>query len=156
MAGISKPEFILAKPYVRECIERGFLIFENNRITYQLNQKKSYSWANPEEWVRCNTVAWLIIERQYPAYRIRVEVSVPRRTPNDFADVVVYYDDRCRTPYLVVENKSEGQSLASQNQGIEQLFGNANSLRAPLALYDEGDTSIFFDVARHPSTEQKG
>src|SRR5260370_41333968 len=134
-------EAILAMPNVRECVERGFVIVDKNRITYQLGQKKTYSWADPEEWIRCFTVCNLIIQWQYPAHRIKVEVQVPRRTPSDFADVVVYRDDRCREPYLLVENKAEGQTSASHQQGIEQLFGNANSLRCPLGLYDDGSNS---------------
>jgi type I restriction enzyme M protein len=145
---------VIVNPAVRECVERGFLAIDKGRVHYQLNQKRSYDWSDPEEWVRCLSVAFLIIERQYPANRIRVEVSVPRRTPNDHADVVVYSDDRCRTPYLVVENKAEKQTSANRTQGVEQLFGNANSLRAPFGLYDEGDVSIFFDIANFPSMER--
>src|SRR5207248_6990708 len=58
-------------------------------------------------------------------------------------------------PYLVVENKSPRQSEARRRQSIEQLFGNANSLRAPLGLYDEGGTSILFDVANFPAQERQ-
>jgi type I restriction enzyme M protein len=148
------PESVLATKHVLESIERGFIAIEKNRITYQLNQRKVYNWNDPEEWVRCAAVCRLIIEKNYPAQRIRVEVPVPRRTPNDFADIVVYRDDRCREPYLVVENKAEGCSAGQRKQAVEQLFGNANSLRIPLALYDEGGVSIFFDVANHPSTER--
>ncbi len=124
------------------------------QVIYQLSQKRNYNWADPEEWVRCATIAFLIIDRQYPAHRIKVEVSVPRRIPNDHADIVVYSDDRCRSPYLVIENKAEGQNDGERAQAIEQLFGNANSLRAPLGLYDEGDRSVFFDVGNFPPMER--
>jgi type I restriction enzyme M protein len=148
------PDEILALPSVKECIERGFILVSNDKITYQLNQKRTYNWSDPEEWIRCRSVCFLIIEKQYPAHRIRVEVSVPRRTPTDFADIIVYRDDRCRDPYLVVENKAEGQTSSCRDQGIEQLFGNANSLRIPFALYDQGDISSLFDVLNYPPTER--
>ncbi len=141
-------------PCVRECVERGFVLVEKKKVTYQLNQKKVYSWTDPEEWVRCATICRLIIDKQYPANRIKVEVQVPRRTPSDLADIVLYRDDRCREPYLVIENKADGQSTSRRQQAIEQLFGNTNSLRAPLGLYDDGSVSDFFDVANHPSTER--
>src|SRR5437016_4850729 len=83
------------------------------------NQERSYEWTDPEEWIRCHTVAWLIIERDYPANRIRTEVTVPRRTPSDYADIVIYSDDGCRQPYLIVENKAEGQRKAPRAQAIE-------------------------------------
>lgn len=144
----------LSNETVNEAIRRGVITIADNRVTYRLNQQRSYAWTNPEEWVRAHTIAWLIISKDYPTNRIRTEVTVPRRTPNDFADVVVYSDDQCRTPYLVIENKAAGQSNGQRNQAIEQMFGNANSLRAPLGFYDEGDVSIFFDVANFPSTER--
>ncbi|EKP95155.1 N-6 DNA methylase [Thermaerobacter subterraneus] len=145
---------IEAHPLVREAVARGFIKFSNNRITYHLNQKKEYNWFDPEEWVRCHAIAWLIIEKGYPANRIRTEVAVPRRVPEDHADIVVFEDDRCRIPYLVVETKAAGQGPAGRRQGIEQLFGNANSLRAPLGLYDEYTESFFYDIANYPPTER--
>lgn len=146
---------ILIQPDVQECIARGFIQIEGERIAYALNQKRTYSWADPEEWVRCATVAYLIIHKQYPPQRMRVEVTVPRRTPSDLADIVVYSDDRCKTPYLVVENKSFNQAPAARKQAIEQLFGNANSLRSVLALYDDGQTTIMFDVQNYPASERQ-
>lgn len=131
------------------------LHFIRCRASYLCPQpKKSYAWTDPEEWARCATISFLIIARQYPPQRIRVEVTVPRRTPSDLADIVVYADDSCRSPYLVVENKADGQTAAQRRQAIEQLFGNANSLRAPLGLYDEGGESLLFDVANFPAGER--
>ena len=80
---------------------------------------------------------------------------MPRRVPGDFADVVVYRDDQCRTPYLVVENKAAGQTDADRIQWIEQVFGNANSLRSALALYEESDPSTLFNVADFPQGERQ-
>lgn len=145
---------VLSYDCVIESIRRGLISIDGNRVTYRLNQQRSYAWTDPEEWVRAYTISWLIIERDYPGVRLRTEVNVPRRTPNDFADVVVYRDDQCRDPYLVIENKSSGQTDQHRLQWIEQVFGNANSLRAPFAMYDEGDFSILFDTANYPSGER--
>ena len=145
---------VLANETVDEAIRRNIISITDQRVTYRLNQQRTYDWTDPEEWVRAHTIAWLVIKRDYPTNRIKTEVVVPRRTPHDFADVVVYSDDQCRVPYLVVENKAAGQSTGQRDQAIEQLFGNANSLRAPLGLYDEGDHSLFFDVGGFPSTER--
>lgn len=154
MPAILPPDVVLQLSHVRECLDRGFIVIDGNRITYNLNQKKIYNWRDPEEWIRCETVCFLILCKQYPAQRMRVEVQVPRRTPSDLADIVVYSDDRCKDPYLVVENKAEGQTRAARSQAIEQLFGNANSLRAPLGLYDEGSESVLFDVGNYPPAER--
>lgn len=151
---ILTPDVVLAEPAAVECIARGFVVIDNRRITYSLKERKSYDWTDPEEWIRCRTICFLIVNKQYPPHRMRTEVSVPRRTPNDWADIVVFKDDRCREPYLMVECKAEGLSARDKTQGIEQLFGNANSLRAELGLYDDGTSSILFDVQNHPPTER--
>src|SRR5947199_7908319 len=145
----------LVNPYVAEAIRRRIIRVENARVTYDLNQQRSYNWADPEEWVRAFTVAWLIVEKDYPANRMRTEVSVPRRVPSDFADVVVFRDDQCRDPYLVVEDKQPRQTPGDRAQWIEQVFGNANSLRAAFALYEDSDVSILFNVSDFPSGERE-
>jgi type I restriction enzyme M protein len=147
-------ELALAQPDVVEAIARGFIEIVANRVRYNLNQRRDYDWSDPEEWVRARSIAFLIIAKGYPANRLRTEVQVPRRTPNDFADVVVFADDRCTDVYLVVENKAAGQAARSRAQGIEQGFGNANSLRSPFVLYDELDEHILFDVANFPQSER--
>jgi type I restriction enzyme M protein len=152
---IRSPEDAIAQAQVVEAIRRGIITITERRIKYALSREQTYNWDDPEEWVRAVTVAWLVIEKGYPANRIKLEVTVPRRTPSDHADIVVYSDDACREPYLVVENKASGQSSRDRDQGIEQAFGNANSLRAPLTVYDEGTHSFLFDVANHPATERR-
>jgi len=138
---------VLTQPAVQEAIARGFIVVGENRITYKLNRERKYNWADPEEWVRCAMVAFLIIERHYSPKRLDLEVQVPRRVPTDRADIVIFRDDRAQDPYLIVECKASGQNTIDQNQGIEQVIGNAHSLRAPLALYTEWTTSILFDTS---------
>jgi len=142
-------------PLIQSALNRQLLLIDGNRITYKINQQKSYDWTDPEEWVRAYTIAWLVLEMDYPANRIRTEVTVPRRTPNDWADVVVFSDDQCREPFLIIENKAYQISESDKSQGIEQLFGNCNSLRAPLGLYEQGKHSHFFDILNFPPTERK-
>ena len=151
---VGSPEDALAHSCLAEAVRRKIIKIDNDRITYFLNQERTYDWTDPEEWVRAVTVAWLIIDRDYPANRIRLEVLVPRRTPSDYADVLVCRDDACRQPYLVAENKAAYQIDKARAQGIEQLFGNANSLSVPLALYDESTESILYDRENFAPTER--
>lgn len=55
---------------------------------------------------------------------------------------------------MVVETKKEKISERQRKQAIEQLFGNANSLRIPLALYENNEESILYDMLNFPSTER--
>lgn len=145
----------LADAYVAECVRRGIIAIDGRGISYQLHQQKAEDWTDPEEWVRVRCVSWLILDREYPPTRMKIEVAVPRRTPADKADIVVYRDDACTDIYLVVETKAAGQRNQARRQAIEQLFGNANSFRAPFALYDESDTSVLFDVLNFPAAERE-
>lgn len=140
---------------VEEAQRRGYLTIDGARITYHCKRDYRDNYNDPEEKVRARTYSWLIIDRSYSPDRIDVEVRVPRRTPNDFADIVVYQDDACRAPYLVVENKPEDCTPAEQRQAIEQGFGNTNSLRAPYMLFDYIRGSLLFDVGNFPSGERE-
>ena len=148
-------EDVLAIPCVVEAVKRGIIGVSENRVKYALNQERTYNWSDPEEWVRCHTIAWLTIERDYPANRIRTEVAVPRRVPSDHADIVVYRDDACKQPYLVVENKPQEISDKDRAQATEQLFGNCNSLRTVVGLYDELSESALYDIANYPANERR-
>jgi type I restriction enzyme M protein len=140
---------------INKAIRRGLLEIKSDKITYNIQEKRSYRWNDPEEWVRAYSIASLVIEKGYPSSRIRTEVRVPRRVPNDFADIVVYKDDSCRIPFLVVECKSAGQSKKDKKQGIEQLFGNCNSLRVELGLYEEYEDSVFFDTSNNYPQDER-
>ncbi len=83
------------------------------------------------------------------------EVTVPRRTPSDKADIVIFEDDENKKPYLVVECKKDGITDAEFNQAIEQVFGNANSLRAKFAAVVAGHTRTVFDVAGFKPSERE-
>lgn len=142
-------------PLVQEAVRRGYLTVKGDRVTYHCKRDLTYVLTDPEEPVRANTYSWLVIKRNYSPKRMNMEVKVPRRVPNDWADITVYEDDACRNPYLIVENKKTAITPAELNQGVEQGFGNANSLRAPLMLFDYGMDSTLYDVANYPQDERQ-
>ena len=109
----------------------------SDKVTYRLGRERSYQWSDPEEQVRADTILRLIFHYQYSPLRMDTEVAVPDRTPNHFADVVVFKDDQRRDPYVTVENGSPQTSPAEREQKVEQLFGYANALAAEFAVYDD-------------------
>ena len=123
------------------------------RIEYPVLDK-SYKFTNPEEPVRASYYVELVKKYAYGLDRIDFEVIVPRRTPSDYADIVVYTDHERKQPYIVIECKKDGVSDAEFFQAIEQAFGNANSLRAHFAGVVAGKTRRFFDVGNHPPGER--
>jgi len=127
---------------------------KEGKITY-LKTGKSYNFQDPEEIVRASFYVKLIDKYKYPENRIDLEVTVPRRTPSDSADIVVYEDDARRRPYIVIECKKEGIPQSVMTQAIEQAFGNANSLRAPYAMMAAGSVEVAFDVAGFDPKERE-
>jgi type I restriction enzyme M protein len=111
-------------------------------------------WSDPEEKVRAEYYAELIHRYGYPPKRIGVEVTVPDRSPNDFADLVVFHDDERKRPFAVIECKAEsygGAPIAAAifNQAVEQAWGNGNAhkFRAAYVGVVAGATRRFLDCA---------
>jgi type I restriction enzyme M protein len=128
---------------------------KNERILY-VTANHSERWADPEEKVRAEFWAELIYKYEYRPERIRFEVKVPRRTPNDFADLVIYpdNDDELKTPWFVIECKRPDISDAEFAQSIEQACGNRASLGAKFCGAVAGLTRRFLSFEKHPPGER--
>jgi type I restriction enzyme M protein len=100
---------------------------KTERIHYKAAQH-SERWSDPEEKVRAEFWAELIYKYDYYPTFIAFEISVPRRTPNDYADLVIYNDVDKKSPYFVFECKRADISDAEFAQSIEQACGNRASL----------------------------
>ena len=142
------------KDFLQLGIEKGLLLRseDRKRITY-CHLGKSYKFTDPEELVRAAYYVELIVRYQYRLDMIDIEVTVPRRTPKDFADIVVYADAD-KKPYIVIECKKDGISDPAFLQAIEQAFGNTNSLRASYAGVVAGNTRRFFNVGKYSPSER--
>jgi type I restriction enzyme M protein len=106
-------------------------------------------WSDPEEKVRAEFYAELIYRYAYPPERIGVEITVPDRSPSDFADLVVFRDDDRKRPFAVIECKPESISDAEFTQAVEQAWGNGNAakFRAAYVGVVAGNTRRFFDCS---------
>ena len=140
----------------RRGIGAGIISFneDKTKITYACSRDYTTGFKNPEERVRASYFCELVLDYDYPKEQIDFEVLVPRRTPEDRADIVVYEDKELKTPYLVVETKKDGITDAEFKQAIEQAFGNANSLRAKLASVVAGTTKTSFNIAGFKPSER--
>lgn len=126
----------------------------DGRVKY-IAQNKRYDFRGPEEKVRASFYVELVEKYKYPPRQMELEVIVPRRKPEDKADIVVYEDEERKKLYIVVECKKDGISKAEINQAVEQAFGNANSLRAKYAILVAGNVRIAFDVAGFQPSERE-
>jgi len=142
-------------------IQRGIekniisLSADQSKITYQCSRSYTTGFKNPEEKIRGSYFAELVLDYEYPKEKIDFEVTVPRRTPEDRADIVIYEDKELKKPYLVVECKKDGITDAEFKQAIEQAFGSANSLRSKFASVVAGTTKTAFDVAGFKPRERE-
>ncbi len=126
----------------------------NQRIRY-IAAGRSERWSDPEERVRAELWAELIYRYEYSPERIGFEVNVPRRTPNDYADLVIYEDDDLKSPYMVFECKRPDVSDAAFGQSIEQACGNRASLGAKYCGAVAGLTRRLLRFDRYPPAERE-
>ena len=139
--------------YLDRAIKDGYAIItgpENKqKIIYVTSDNHTENYNDPEEKVRAEFWAELIYEYDYPAHRLKVEVTIPDRVPTDRADIVIFSDDECKKPYAVVECKRDGVTDAEFLQAIEQGVGNATwvKLRASYVVIIAGATRRVLDFS---------
>ena len=135
--------------------QKGYIERLNEGTTiHYITPDKKYRFTDPEEQVRARFYVELIEHFQYSQNRVDLEVQVPRRTPSDRADIVVFQDDDKKEPFIVVECKKDGISEAEFDQAIEQAFGNCNSLGAYYTAVVAGNTRRSFDVKNYKPGER--
>ena len=127
--------------------QKGYIqILDGGTTIHYIVPDKKYKFTDPEEQVRAEYYVELIERYQYPETRINLEVKVPKRTPSDFADLVIFRDDVQKDPYIVIECKKDQIKEGDFNQAIEQAFGNCVPLSGNYAAIIAGNTRRFFDV----------
>lgn len=138
------------KTYLERAIEDGHLRVDQSgrfeKLIYAA-VNRSERWTDAEEKVRAEFYAELIYRYGYSPDRIGVEITVPDRSPNDYADLVVFRDDERKRPFAVIECKKEEISDAEFTQAVEQAWGNGNAakFRAAYIGVVAGATRRFLD-----------
>src|SRR5580704_6298916 len=136
--------------YTIKALEDGHLRLDRSgrieKVVYAA-VNRSERWSDPEEKVRAECYSELIYRYGYSPARICVEVTVPDRSPSDYADLVVFVDDERKRPFAVIECKPEAISDAEFNQAVEQAWGNGNAakFRAAYVGVVAGGTRRFLD-----------
>lgn len=148
------------KTYLEQAIEEGHAKItgegKNQRIHY-IAANHSERWSDPEEKVRAEFWAELIYKYEYKPERMRFEVKVPRRTPHDLADIVLYADkdEELKSPWFVFECKRADVSDAEFIQAIEQACGNRASLDAKFCGTIAGLTRRLLRFDKFPPGERE-
>ena len=146
------------KDYIKIGIEKGFISFndDKSRITYTY-QKKERNYNNPEEKVQAETFLRLILDYNYPVNRIRQFVPVPMGSETKEADIVVYKDDMCLVPYILVECKKQEVSEAEYQQAIGQVYSYAFAMAGEIKYVwiTSGIKSDFLEVDQTSNTRNQ-
>ena len=147
------------KTFLEQAIEDGHAKITGEGKTQSIRYlaaNHSERWSDPEEKVRAGFWAELIYKYEYLPERIRFEVKVPRRTPNDRADIVIYgeKDEELKAPWFVFECKRTDVSDAEFAQAIEQACGNRASLGAAYAGAVTGLSRRMLRFDKYPAGER--
>ena len=93
---------------IKKGIIEGLIKFDDEQkfITY-IHQNKKRNYTNPEEQVQAETYLKLVLIYGYDPHKILQFVSVTMGSTTKEADIIVYNDDQCQAPYIVVECKKQ-------------------------------------------------
>jgi len=146
------------KDYIQLGLDKGLISFneDKSRITYTY-QKKERNYNNPEEKVQAETFLRLILDYNYPEGRIRQFVPVTMGREIKEADIVVYADEMCMQPHILVECKRQDVSEAEYQQAIEQAYSYAFALPSDVKYVwvTSGIKSDYFEVDKNQNTRNQ-
>ena len=146
------------KDYIQQGLDKGYISFneDRSRITY-IYQNKERNYNNPEEKVQAETFLKLILDYNYPVSRIKQFVPVTMGREIKEADIVVYADEMCMRPHILVECKRQEVSEAEFQQAIEQAYSYAFALPGEVK-YVWGTSIIkneYFEVDKNQNTRNQ-
>lgn len=106
--------------------KNGLVSFDEERkfITY-LHQKRKRNYTYPEEQVQAETFLRLVLIYGYPVERIKLYTTVTMGSSTREADIIVFDDDACLEPKIVIECKKPATSELEFGQAVEQAFSYA-------------------------------
>lgn len=144
--------------YIKIGQEKGLISFNSDfsRITYT-HQNKERNYNNPEEKVQAETFLQLAIDYKYPVNRIKQFVPVTMGRDVKEADIIVYDDDACTKPHILVECKRQEVSEAEYQQAIEQAYSYAYALPCEIKYVwvTSGIKSDYFEVDKNQNTRNQ-
>ena len=117
------------KDYLQLGIDKGLISFnaDKSRIRYNW-QNKERNYNNPEEKVQVLAFLQLILDYNYPESRIRQFEPVTMGIEIKEANIVVFDDELCVKPLILVECKKQEVSEAEFQQAINQAYSYAFAL----------------------------
>ena len=146
------------KDYIQIGIEKGLISFneDNSRIKY-CYQGKERNYNNPEEKVQALAFLQLVIDYNYPERQIKQFEPVTMGSEVKEADIVVFEDEVCVKPLILVECKKQDVSEAECQQAINQAYSYAFALpnEVKYVWITSGIKNDYFEVDKSQNTRNQ-
>lgn len=114
---------------IEQGIEQKLItISDDNKQIIYCNFHRPRNYKNPEEKVQAETFIKLVLQYGYSADKIKMYETVTMGAEKKEADIIVYADDDCTQPHILVECKKEAVSEQEFLQAIEQAYSYAYAL----------------------------
>ncbi len=146
------------KDYIKIGIEKGIISFNDDHTRIKYNwEGKERNYNNPEEKVQAQTFLKLILDYNYPEKQIRQFVPVTMGSEVKEADIIVYSDDLCLQPLILVECKKQEVSEAEFQQAINQAYSYAFALPGEVKYVwvTSGIKNEYFEVDKSQGTRNQ-
>lgn len=108
--------------------EKLISLSENEKQITYIHQNKKRNFTNPEEKIQAETYLKLIFKYLYKPDRIKLYEPVKMGSETKEADIIVYNDDNCEMPHILIECKRPEVSEPEFQQAIEQAYSYAYAL----------------------------
>ena len=146
------------KDYIQIGIEKGLISFneDKSRIKY-CYQGKERNYNNPEEKVQALAFLQLVIDYNYPERQIKQFEPVTMGSEVKEADIVVFEDEVCVKPLILVECKKQDVSEAEFQQAINQAYSYAFALpnEVKYVWITSGIKNDYFEVDKSQNTRNQ-
>ena len=133
--------------FLDQAIKDRYVIIDKKRdkVIY-LPNTKTRTYSHPEEQVQLEVFLALIYKYGYPPHKIKVCEQVKMGSASKEADVIVYKDDACKDPYIMIECKKRKISNRVFEEAIDQGFSYAAVTHAEYLWIAAGDKNAFYEV----------
>ena len=133
---------------IEKGITKGLIKFDQDKnfITYILQNKKR-NYNNPEEKVQTETFLTLVLVYGYPVERIQQYVTVTMGREKKEADIIVYNDDACESPFIIVECKKEEITDQEFGRAVDQAYSYAVAEGAKYVWVTSKIKNEYYEVA---------
>jgi type I restriction enzyme M protein len=142
-------------------IEQGIfhnliIISEDEKQIAYCNFHRPRNYNNPEEKVQAETFIKLVLQYGYSSDKIRMYETVTMGADKREADIIVYADDDCKQPHILVECKKELVSEQEFLQAIEQAYSYAYALpnEVKYVWVTSGAKDEYFEVDKKRNTRE--